>query len=932
MRYSFRTICLWSLAISLAGAVETERQLLSGSGPDEPVDWEFKVSGGRRAGEWATIPVPSNWEMQGFGTHRYWSDWEAGSEAPDHTGWYRHRFAVPADWRGRAVDIVIGAAMTDTEVRINGELAGPLHQGGFYEFRYDVTNLLRHGEPNLLEVTVRKYSADTSVNLAERRADYWLFGGIYRPVWLEARPAEHIVRLAVNARHTGDLEVHVHLKGLRRDGRLVGQVETIEGQPVGSSFSVPVRAGQEQAVLAATIPDVQPWSAEWPHRYRVRVQLEAAAAVLHRVEETIGFRTIELRPGDGFYVNERKIRLKGVNRHSAWPTTGRATSREQSVQDVQLIRGMNMNAVRMSHYPPDRHFLEAADEYGLYVINELAGWQDAYATEPGTILVEEMVRRDVNHPSIVIWANGNEGGSNAELLPIYAREDPQQRLVIHPWLNFNGINTSHYEMYDCCTGWFFHGRDVFMPTEFLHGLYDGGSAAGLEDWWNLMLRSPVSAGGFLWVFADEGIVRADEGGRIDVAGNSAPDGIVGPYREKEGSYFAIQEIWSPVYIEQAEQPRLPATFTGRLRVQNRYDFTNLNQLRFRWQLVDFAAPGVAVGEDRVAATGEESGPSVEPGLDGWLQLSLPSSWQQHDALRVTVIDPHQREIYTWSWMIQGTGDMASRIVEASRPAGAARGEEKADMIVLTANGTEITIERATGQLRSVKRADQTFSLAGGPRLVSGEARLKDLQHGAEGEDYVVTATLEGNLRQIVWRLRPTGWLQLDYSYHFGAHAEEQYLGVTFDYPEDQARGLRWLGQGPYRVWKNRRKGVGFGVWEKAYNDTMTGLSWEYPEFKGFHANSYWARLATTEGPITMVFDSDDLFLRVFTPSHPEGAGMEPHYTRVEFPSGDLSFLHGIAAIGTKFHPPAAHGPAGNLNLVPRHGRTYSATIYFRFGE
>src|SRR5687768_8744781 len=104
------------LVASVTHAKTTEKLLLSGTGSDDTVPWDFKVSGGRQAGVWSKIPVPSNWEMQGFGTYRYWSDWESGSEAPDHTGWYRHRFVVPESWRGRTVDIVFGASMTDTEV------------------------------------------------------------------------------------------------------------------------------------------------------------------------------------------------------------------------------------------------------------------------------------------------------------------------------------------------------------------------------------------------------------------------------------------------------------------------------------------------------------------------------------------------------------------------------------------------------------------------------------------------------------------------------------------------------------------------------------------------------------------------------------------------------------------------------------------------
>jgi hypothetical protein len=217
-------------------------------------------------------------------------------------------------------------------------------------------------------------------------------------------------------------------------------------------------------------------------------------------------------------------------------------------------------------------------------------------------------------------------------------------------------------------------------------------------------------------------------------------------------------------------------------------------------------------------------------------------------------------------------------------------------------------------------------------MVSGSARVKEVQHAAQGNDHVVTVTFDGNLRHVAWRMQANGWLRLDYRYHLPPGPDQQAMGVSFGYPEKNVKSMRWLGQGPHRVWKNRLKGVEFDVWEKAYNDTMTGLSWDYPEFKGFHANVQWAQLATTEGPITMVLDAEDVYLRVFTPSTPEGPGLNPGHAQVKFPAGDLSFLHGIAGIGTKFHPPEAHGPAGMANMVPRHGRTYEATAFFRFGE
>lgn len=923
-------------APATAAAQATERQYLSGTGSDSTVDWEFRVSGGRNAGHWGTIPVPSNWEMQGYGTYHYGDDWSR-TPAPDSVGEYRHHFRVPAAWRGRRVDIVFGAAMTDADVRINGESAGPVHRGGFYQFRYDVSRLLHYGGDNLLEVRVRKFSTDTSIDMAERHSDFWLFGGIFRPVWLDAFPAQHIARTAIDARHTGAITVDAFLGGITAPARVVAQVVTLAGRPVGHAFATRVAAGDTEVVLHASVPGVKPWSAEFPNRYRLHVTLERGATTLHEITETFGFRTVEVRPHDGFYVNGARVHLKGTDRHTFWPTTGRATNRALSVKDALLIKGMNMNAVRMSHYPPDPHFLDVADSLGLYIIDELTGWQHAYSTAAGRPLVREMVQRDVNHPSIVLWSNGNEGGFNFDFDADFAKYDPQARDVVHPWADFGGINTSHYEPYDCCTGYFFHGDDLIMPTEFLHGLYDGGAGAGLKDWWRLMLDTPLAVGGFIWAFADEGIVRADEGGRVDVNGNTAPDGIVGPYRQKEGSYFTIKDVWAPVYFPWSEYDFLPPTFTGALRVENRYDFTDLRQVRFDWRLVDFAGPWSSGAAHTVAAHGVARSPAVPPRGVGTLQLALPNDWHAHDALALTATDPYGREIYTWTWMIRSPDAVAPRVVASAPDGGAPDGarvsaETRGGVVTMRAAGVEVRIDSATGMLAGVSRDGVALSLRNGPRLVDGTSTLESLDQRADGDDYVVEARYKGELQHVSWRLAPTGWLRLDYSYRLPRGAERAYLGVTFDYPDSAVTGMRWLGRGPYRVWKNRLDGVEFDVWHKAYNDAMTGLRWEYPEFKGFHEDTYWATLETRELPITMVFAAKDLFLRVLTPTQPTDRHADPRMSRFDFPPGDLSFLHGIIPIGTKFHAAKDHGPMGQPNMISVHGETFADTVWFHFGK
>jgi hypothetical protein len=911
------------------GRATTAVQYLSGTGSDSTVAWDFRVSGGRKAGVWSTIPVPSNWEMQGFGTYKYSDDWSK-TPAPDSVGEYRHKFTVPAAWRGKHVTIVVGASMTDTDVRINGRSAGPTHRGGFYEFRYDVTDLVKAGEENQLDVTVKKFSSDTSINRAERQSDFWLFGGIFRPVWLEATPVQHIAHVAIDAKHTGVFSADVDVDSARAGTRLTAQVENLNGSAVGAPFSVTVPAGRSRVTIKSTLNGVKQWSAEWPNLYRVRFRLASSGAPAHEVVQRFGFRTVDVRPHDGFYVNGFPIHLKGSDRHTFWPTTGRATNKALSIKDVKLMKEMNMNAVRMSHYPPDSHFLDVCDSLGLYVLDELTGWQKSYSTAAGLPLVPELVNRDVNHPSIVLWDNGNEGGWNRALDGEFAKYDPQKRNVIHPWENFGGINTGHYEQFDCCSAWFFHGDDLIMPTEMMHGLYDGGAGAGLEEWWNATLASPVGLGGFIWSFADEGIVRDDQGGRIDVSGNLAPDGILGPYREKEASYYTVKRLWSPVYIPRGEQSRMPLTFDGSLRVENRYDNTDLNRVKFSWQLLDFPGPGTTALGHTVAARGAIASPNVPARGSGNLQATLPANWRSHQAFALTATDPYGQEIYTWTWMIPTAEVAAKSEVPANVDVGArVTSERVGSTYVMHAAGTDVVIDSATGRLVRLTRNGKVVSLTDGPRLVEGTATFTSIEQRTEGNDVIVEAKYTGELQRITWRLTPSGWLKLDYSYHpRGAHT---YMGVTFDYPEKEVTGMRWLGRGPYRVYKNRLKGVEFDVFHKDYNDTQTGLSWTYPEFKGFHSDMYWATLETREAPITMVFGSSDQYLRVLTPSEPTAVGSEPRNAHMVYPPGDISILRGISAIGTKFTTAAQQGPAGAPNLVGGHRGNYDDTVWIFVG-
>lgn len=723
-------------------APRTEIQMLSGHAPEDAVPWDFRIESGRRAGEAARIPVPSNWQQQGFGNYQY--GYDKGPRVADR-GVYRRTFAVAADWKGRTIDIVFDGVMTDALVRVNGVVAGPVHQGGFNRFRHDITKLVKFGETNTIEVEVAEASAARETDIAERHGDYWVFGGIYRPVWLEMLPAESIANLAVDAEASGAWTADVLLRAPKTVTRVTAQVLDREGKPVGNAMAVAIPGGGAAKVrLAGSLERPLLWSAEAPNLYQLDVTLHAGDRAIHRVRERFGFRTFEVREGDGLYLNGQRVLLKGVNRHSFRPDTGRAIGRKEAVEDIRLIRSLNMNAVRMSHYAPEKAFLEAADELGLYVIDELSGWQHAHDTEVGRKLVRELVQRDVNHPSVLFWANGNEGGWNRELDADFGMYDPQGRTVLHPWDPFGGIDTKHYPRYPDLVRRL-SGPLLVMPTEFLHGLYDGGHGAGLDDYWKAISRSPRGAGGFLWNLADEGIARTDRGGAIDTYAAYAPDGLVGPRHEKEPSFYTVRDVWSPVQID---TPQVEAGVATALNVRNAFDFTTLDAVRFRWEWLKFPTAQAGTTEPRVLARGDMRGPTVAPHGAGRLDLPASPAGRGADALRLTAVKGDET-LLSWVWPTRATA-----VAEApGRRVGAPIVQVQSGTVRLAVGKLHADFDAGTGLLRALSNGSRVQPLTGGPRLVlarpaaNGEPAWIDAMAGTAGV-YTLAAPMLASVASI----------------------------------------------------------------------------------------------------------------------------------------------------------------------------------------
>src|SRR5918993_1541911 len=539
-----------------------------------------------------------------------------------------------------------------------------------------------------------------------------------------------------------------------------------------------------------------------------------------------------------------------------------------------------------------------------------------------------MALRDLNHPSIVFWDNGNEGGTNKELDDDFTKWDFSKRPVIHahhrPGNAFGGIDCNHYEDY-YSTKKILDDSLIYMPTEFLHAQDDGGAGAAMNDFWELHWQAKRSGGGFLWAMLDEGLVRTDHNNVIDANGLNANDGILGPHREKEGSFYALREIFSPVKIR---QQIIPQNFDGNILVENRFHFTNLDQCTFRWALINFYKPQDQFSGYIVKQKGTGRVASIPPLKTGNLQLNLPADYHSFDALTLVAMDPFGKEIYRWTLQVKTDEQLFQEIVLAVDSTSRIM---VTDSIYTLAGGeVNVVLNKQAGMLtRAKNQSGDNLSFANGPLLVKGSGRVVSSTQFMDGKSAGVEFRYDGNMHYTRWKMLGSGWVSLEYEYELSG--VYPFAGVSFSYPENFILGAKWLGKGPYRQWKNRTAGTHLNVWENLYNDTKTGYSpLVYPEFKGYYSDIKWMEFNTVEGKFYVASKDSGLAVRLFD-FYALSGNLKPAHP--ELPPGNISFLDCIPPIGTKLalnitYNTAALGPQSEETKIQGPKKR---TLYFFFG-
>jgi hypothetical protein len=418
-----------------------------------------------------------------------------------------------------------------------------------------------------------------------------------------------------------------------------------------------------------------------------------------------------------------------------------------------------------------------------------------------------------------------------------------------------------------------------------------------------MSSSPTVGGGFLWAWADEGVRRTDQGGRIDNQEDFAPDGIVGPYGEKEGSYFTVKELWSPVQVE-----NLVVTPQGlSMQLSNRYSFTDLRETRFEWQLVKLPSASNTNQAREVVLSGRLKGPQLEAGAQKLWEVPIKlRERKDFDVVYLSAFDAGGQQLWTWSV----PNDRSASLVASEQTLAPATTESNSESVKVHTVPFDLEFSNKTGLLTDISKAGRSYQLRNGPRLlayqrdgkkfvpIAAESRLVELRTEGLNRGEIARASYDGMLRQVVWS-RVGDAIAVDYE--VACECTTTLFGVSFDVPESSVRKKRWVGNGPYRVWQNRLQGGVLDLHEVAYNNAVPGESYNYPEFSGYFSNWRWLTLQTESGNVTVENASGIPYFGLYRPP----GGVRPI---LELPDVGVSLLSVIPAMGSKFGLPELFGP------------------------
>ena len=549
--------------------------------------------------QWKDFPVPGLFELNGYGDATYKNigyAWATQfdpnppyiSELNNYTGSYRRTFELPKDWKGKDVYFHVGSATSNLTLWVNGKYVG-YSEDSKVAAEFNISKYLKPGK-NLIAMQVMRWCDGSYFE----DQDFWRFTGIAREVYLYARPKLHAADIRLNAAlennyQDGVLNYKVSLKGGKTDVAIT--LCDKDGKQIAQATGA-------QGVIK--VPKVNAWTAETPYLYKAYITLKNKQGAAEVIPQKVGFRNVEIKNAQ-LLVNGQPVLVKGADRHEMDPDGGYVVSLERMIQDIKIMKQLNINAVRTSHYPCDPRWYDLCDEYGIYITAEAnleshgMGYEEkSLAKFPEYILPhiernEGNVKPLINHPSVIVWSLGNECGYGVNFEKAYdwVKACDKTRPAQYERGGYDSKTDIYCPMYigyeeseSYCKS---NGTKPYIQCEYAHAM--GNSEGGFKEYWDLIRKYPKYQGGYIWDFVDQGLrdkspitgkeiftYGGDYGRYPGSDYNFNCNGIIAPNRRLNPHAYEIQYVLQNVWIKDFDAEN------GSFNVYNENFFKNIDDL------------------------------------------------------------------------------------------------------------------------------------------------------------------------------------------------------------------------------------------------------------------------------------------------------------------------------------------------------------------
>ena len=549
--------------------------------------------------QWKDFPVPGLFELNGYGDATYKNigyAWATQfdpkppyiSELNNYTGSYRRTFELPKDWKGKDVYFHVGSATSNLTLWVNGKYVG-YSEDSKVAAEFNISKYLKPGK-NLIAMQVMRWCDGSYFE----DQDFWRFTGIAREVYLYARPKLHAADIRLNAAlennyQDGVLNYKVSLKGGKTDVAIT--LCDKDGKQIAQATGA-------QGIIK--VPKVNAWTAETPYLYKAYITLKNKQGAAEVIPQKVGFRNVEIKNAQ-LLVNGQPVLVKGADRHEMDPDGGYVVSLERMIQDIKIMKQLNINAVRTSHYPFDPRWYDLCDEYGIYITAEAnleshgMGYDEKSLAKFPEYLVPHIERNEgnvkplINHPSVIVWSLGNEGGYgiNFEKAYDWVKACDKTRPAQYERGGYDSKTDIYCPMYigyeeseNYCKS---NGTKPYIQCEYAHAM--GNSEGGFKEYWDLIRKYPKYQGGYIWDFVDQGLrdkspitgkeifTYGGDYGRYPASDyNFNCNGIIAPNRRLNPHAYEIQYVLQNVWIKDFDAEN------GSFNVYNENFFKNIDDL------------------------------------------------------------------------------------------------------------------------------------------------------------------------------------------------------------------------------------------------------------------------------------------------------------------------------------------------------------------